>query len=179
MLSGICQTTHSTTSRHLYRRPQECLREIWRRQGAPGLYRGWGAMILRDVPSYGLHLVLYQSISSSLRSSGSTDYTGVTADVIGGGLAGTISWLSVMPFDVVKSRLQTDLQGKYRGAIDCALWSWRQEGICVFYRGTLVTCIRAFLVNAVTFLVYRQTMKYLNTGASHGWSEKGWHQPLT
>lgn len=127
------------------------------------MYRGLDAMALRDVPSYGLYLVCYETISSALNSRGWTDSHGVVADVIGGGLAGTISWFSVMPFDVIKSRLQADVERKYRGFAHCALQAVRQEGLSVLYRGTFVTCFRGFPVNAATFLVYTKVLKYLNS----------------
>jgi len=41
--------------------------------------------------------------------------------LLGGALAGNISWLAVYPFDVVKSKMQGDSleNPKYMGAIDC------------------------------------------------------------
>ena len=145
-----------------YRGPTECLQAVWRQQGLRGLYRGLDAMALRDIPSFGLYLVCYEAISSALNSRGWTDSHGVVADVIGGGLAGSISWFSVMPFDVIKSRLQADVDRRYRGIVHCFAQAVQQEGLSVLYRGTLVTCIRGFPVNAATFLVYTKMLKYLN-----------------
>ena len=71
-----------------------------------------------------------------------------------GGLAGTLCWLSVLPFDVVKSRMQA-LDGRhYTSLVHCALDSYKKEGAKVFMRGGLAMALRAFPVNGVTFLVY-------------------------
>ncbi|KAK7088868.1 solute carrier family 25 member 45-like [Littorina saxatilis] len=153
----------ATTARgRYYSGPGDCLRAVWRQKKLAGLYRGLTSMSLRDVPSYGLYLVCYEAISSALHRKGWTDSHGVIADVIGGGLAGTISWFIVMPIDVIKSRVQCDTEGRYRGFMHCASVAIRQEGVSVLYRGTLVTCLRGFPVNAVTFLIYTKTLKYLN-----------------
>ena len=77
-----------------------------------------------------------------------------TAQFVFGGLAGTLCWLSVLPFDVVKSRMQATDGRHYTGMVQCARDSYRQEGAKVFMRGALAMSLRAFPVNGVTFLVY-------------------------
>jgi len=54
--------------------------------------------------------------------------------------------------DVIKSRLQTDIMGpgrKYSGALDCAIKSFRNEGLGTFFRGIGPTLCRAAPVNAM------------------------------
>ncbi|XP_076443059.1 solute carrier family 25 member 45-like isoform X2 [Babylonia areolata] len=143
--------------------PTQCTRAVWRQSGLRGMYRGLGTMALRDVPTYGIYLVLYEIISSALHARGLTDSRGIVADVIGGGLAGSMSWFCAMPFDVIKSRLQADSAGRYRGFLHCWSVAVKQEGLPVLYRGTLVTCLRGFPVNAATFMVYTQLLKHLKT----------------
>ena len=50
----------------------------------------------------------------------------------------------------------------YNGIIDCAIKSYRAEGISVFFRGIIPTLVRAWPVNAVTFYVYEIMIKWLN-----------------
>lgn len=143
--------------------PLDCARHIVRQHGIRGLYKGGLAMAYRDVPSYGLYGLTYEVMSHWMKESGWSDSQGVIADLVAGGCAGTITWASIIPFDVVKSRYQADFVGEYSGLIDCAVKSYREEGVRVFYRGCMVTCLRAFPVNAVTFLVYSQSMKYMES----------------
>ena len=54
--------------------------------------------------------------------------------------------------DVIKSRLQTDIIGpgrKYTGALNCAVQSYRSEGLGSFFRGIGPTLCRAAPVNAM------------------------------
>jgi len=54
--------------------------------------------------------------------------------------------------DVIKSRMQTDIIGpgrKYSTALDCAIKSYRNEGIGSFFRGIGPTLCRAAPVNAM------------------------------
>ena len=58
----------------------------------------------------------------------------------------------ILTTDVIKSRLQTDIIGpgkKYSGAVDCAIQSYRSEGIRSFFRGIGPTLCRAAPVNAM------------------------------
>ncbi|KAF9897317.1 hypothetical protein BX616_005814 [Lobosporangium transversale] len=49
----------------------------------------------------------------------------------------------------------------YKGMVDCALRSYRSEGLGVFVRGMTPAVLRAFPVNAVTFFVYELVMAEL------------------
>ncbi|XP_061194244.1 solute carrier family 25 member 45-like [Saccostrea echinata] len=146
-----------------FKGPLDCIRHIVKHHGIRGLYKGGVAMAWRDVPSYGLYGLTYEVLSHWMKTSGWSDSRGVIADLVAGGCAGTITWASIIPFDVVKSRFQADFIGEYSGLIDCAVKSYKEEGFGVFYRGCLITCLRAFPVNAVTFLMYSQSMKYLES----------------
>ena len=59
--------------------------------------------------------------------------------------------------DVIKSRMQTDIIGpgrKYSSALDCALQSYRSEGMRTFFRGIGPTLCRAAPVNAMVWALY-------------------------
>ena len=83
--------------------------------------------------------------------------------MMAGGIAGTVSWAAILPFDVIKSRIQADEDRKYKGFLDCAVKSFREEGPRVFSRGLLVCSLRGFPSAAVTFLAYSQTLKLFNS----------------
>ena len=146
-----------------FKGPLDCARHIVREHGLRGLYKGGVAMAWRDVPTFGLYGLTYEVMSHWMKQSGWSDSQGIVADLVAGGCAGTLTWFLIIPFDVVKSRFQADFVGEFSGLMDCAMKSYREEGIRVFYRGCLVTCLRAFPVNAVTFLVYSQSMQYMES----------------
>lgn len=83
-----------------------------------------------------------------------------------GGLAGVLSWALATPMDVVKARLQmSDAGGRtYNGILDCMRTSVKEEGVRVFFKGLTLNSVRAFPVNAVTFLSYERLMKLFLSG---------------
>ena len=73
-----------------------------------------------------------------------------------GGLAGEALWLSSYPFDVVKSKMQSDGFGpdmRYKSMSDCFAKTWRLEGARGFWKGIGPTLLRAMPVSAGTFAV--------------------------
>lgn len=87
--------------------------------------------------------------------------TGTFAILMAGGVAGVVTWCFATPMDVVKSRLQMSGAGgrEYSGILHCMRLSIREEGVRVFFKGLLLNSMRAFPVNAVTFLSYESLMK--------------------
>ena len=88
-----------------------------------------------------------------------------------GGIAGIVTWASVFPLDVIKTRVQaqtspgtlllgtspdrqpllrpTPGDGRTLSAIEITREAYRLEGLRVFYRGLGICSLRAFIVNAV------------------------------
>lgn len=79
-----------------------------------------------------------------------------------GGIAGVVTWASVFPLDVIKTRLQAQtigdngrpesqvlLERRSLSSFQIAKETYRAEGVKAFYRGLGVCSVRAFIVNAV------------------------------
>ncbi|XP_041351442.1 solute carrier family 25 member 45-like isoform X2 [Gigantopelta aegis] len=140
-----------------------CAVDIFKRHGIRGWYKGAVSMLYRDVLSYGAYCLIFEYLNAEMLRKRWTDPRGIMSSVVAGGVAGTVTWFAVMPSDVVKSRLQADLTGKYKGIVDCVKKSVEAEGLQVLFKGTVITCLRAFPVNAATLLVYFQSLQYLNS----------------
>lgn len=87
--------------------------------------------------------------------------------LLAGGIAGVVTWASIFPLDVIKTRIQSPkmfdatfshmaeehlLAGKIErkvSAAEVARQVYRQEGFGSFFRGLGVCSVRAFIVNAV------------------------------
>ena len=98
--------------------------------------------------------------------------------LVAGGIAGVVTWVSIYPLDVVKTRLQTRvveakskawMEGRRAkrsgGSVEIAREIWRKSGLRGFYRGVGVCSLRAFVVNAVQWYVYERLMVWLGPAA--------------
>jgi solute carrier family 25 carnitine/acylcarnitine transporter 20/29 len=82
-----------------------------------------------------------------------------------GGVAGEVFWLSTYPFDVIKSKVQSDGFGtdvKYRNALHAVAQTWKQEGWRGFWKGIGPTLVRAMPVSAGTFVVAEGVMRLVS-----------------
>ncbi|KAK9518494.1 hypothetical protein VZT92_023800 [Zoarces viviparus] len=151
-------------TQRFYRGPVHCISSILQTEGLQGLYRGAGAMILRDVPGYTLYFIPYTIFCNLLKPDG-TSSLHPGSIWLAGGLAGSISWVTATPADVVKSRLQADaqLQRKYKGILHCIVHSYKTEGAQVFFRGASVNAVRGFPMSATMFLTYELSLQFFRS----------------
>ncbi|XP_050313771.1 mitochondrial basic amino acids transporter-like [Anthonomus grandis grandis] len=139
--------------------PLDCLKFIYKNKGISGLFRGLNLTILREVPAFSTYFLTYELLTRR-----NDDLPVSTFSMLmGGGMAGVMSWALVYPVDVLKSRFQIDgiTSTKYLSSYDCLVKSVRAEGVSCLFQGITPTLIRAFPVNAVTFTVVTWSMKLL------------------
>jgi len=120
-----------------------------------GLYRSWLWTTLRDVPSYSIYFYSYELFKSHLTQEKKEIETNWNL-LISGGLAGTLSWTITHPIDVIKSCIQSQKINKWKSANIIIRQHLLSEGSLFFFKGFGITILRAFPVNAITFLVYEK-----------------------
>ena len=163
--------------------------EIFRAEGVRGFYFGGVVTALRDSIGYGFYFWSYEWSTRLLASrAGKTGSAGEEAAkvLLCGGLAGVVTWASIFPLDVIKTRVQTQVlhsaenspliaagnpaittrQLPRIGAIEMAKKIYQGEGAAVFFRGLTVCSVRAFIVNAAQWAVYEWIMKVLGPSSS-------------
>ena len=136
----------------------DVMRATYRRQGMSGFFTGLNAQILRDIPFYLSFFGCYDTLVRLLkRECPSWSDTSIT--FISGGLAGQIAWVVSMPFDVIKSIIQTAEVPRSVGEV--ARDILRKEGLAGFTNGMGVAVVRAFPANAALFVGYEAARSLL------------------
>ncbi|KAI9322279.1 mitochondrial carrier [Dichotomocladium elegans] len=77
------------------------------------------------------------------------------ADFIAGNLSGMAQVIVGQPIDTIKVRLQLD-HGRFKGAIDCAIQTIKNEGFFALYKGMASPLVGIGAVNALLFAAYSQ-----------------------
>jgi solute carrier family 25 carnitine/acylcarnitine transporter 20/29 len=152
----------------LYNGPIDCVRKLGAHEGVlRGLYRGSAVTLWREAFAYGSWFTAFEYMMNSDAKRTGIDRKDMPAYKVAfyGGLAGEALWLSSYPFDVVKSKMQTDgfgAQQKYPTMRSCFATVWRTEGARGFVKGIGPTLLRAMPVSAGTFAVVEMTMRAIN-----------------
>ncbi|PYH94708.1 mitochondrial carrier [Aspergillus ellipticus CBS 707.79] len=152
-------------------------RDIIRTCGWRGLYFGGGITCARDAIGYGFYFWSYEYCKRLTASNDDETNSMIAMKILlCGGIAGIVTWASVFPLDMVKTRLQartiemlpenrplTQAPSKIhaQSSFQIAKEAYFNEGFRVFYRGLGVCSVRAFIVNAVQWATYEWLMKYL------------------
>ncbi|XP_066514432.1 solute carrier family 25 member 45 isoform X3 [Hoplias malabaricus] len=159
-------TSHLERDGAKYRGPMHCVAVIFKEDGVRGLFRGMWALTLRDVPCFGLYFLPYELTCRMLTEKGKQPSMHVI--LVAGGIAGVVTWACATPMDVVKARLQMSGAGGrlYKGTLHCITASLQEEGIWVFFKGLLLNSLRAFPVNAVTFLSYEMLIRAMTASST-------------
>ncbi|KAF2206384.1 hypothetical protein CERZMDRAFT_53251 [Cercospora zeae-maydis SCOH1-5] len=163
-------------------------RELWRAAGLRGLYMGGAITAVRDSVGYGFYFWSYELSKRAIANDADTQPQAALKVLLCGGLAGVITWASIFPLDVVKTRVQTwDLMPPASTGVESPLlansarrsqaivtarpssWTiaktlYRTEGASAFSRGLGVCSARAFIVNAAQWAVYEWMMRVLAIG---------------
>ncbi|KAK9332372.1 mitochondrial carrier domain-containing protein [Lipomyces starkeyi] len=144
-------------------------KEILMHEGVLGFFKGGLVTSFRDGFGYGIYFWAYGAAKNWKVVDVETNVQHVIHLLIAGGFAGCMSWASIFPLDVIKTRYQAQLAHdaslqpteRYTSTWDCARKTYVAGGIRSFFRGMNVTMIRAFLVNAVQFGTYEWMVKII------------------
>ncbi|KAK4998746.1 hypothetical protein LTR66_002086 [Elasticomyces elasticus] len=82
-------------------------KELWKEGRVRALYWGGGVTSMRDAIGYGFYFWSYELSKKSLSSKDDTDKQAALKILLCGGLAGVVTWTSIFPLDVIKTRVQT------------------------------------------------------------------------
>lgn len=145
--------------KRIYAGPQDCLKQIIRSSGLPGLFRGNVPCLFRECHGFGLWFVTYEALLNYDMSAKNRTRKEVPLLNIAlyGGIAGEVLWFGTYPFDVIKSRMQTDGFGqeqRFRTMRAAIADTWRQYGTRGFFRGLVPTLARTMFTSGATFVVY-------------------------
>lgn len=152
----------------LYNGPIDCVRKLSAHQGVlGGVYRGTAVTFMREAQAYGMWFTTFEYLmnADAARNNVKREDISTLKVAFYGALAGEMLWISSYPFDVVKSKMQSDSFGaeqKYKTMRDCFAKTWRAEGMGGFWRGIGPTLLRAAPVSAGTFATVELTMRMIS-----------------
>ncbi|KAK5115947.1 hypothetical protein LTR62_000403 [Meristemomyces frigidus] len=135
-----------------YTSMMDCFRKIIANEGASRLYRGITAPILMEAPKRATKFAANDEWGKVYRNLFNAPKMTQSLSILTGASAGATEAFVVVPFELVKIRLQDKAQAhKYNGMIDCVTKIIKQEGFLAMYQGLESTVWRHVLWNAGYF----------------------------
>jgi len=142
----------------------DCLRIVLRLEGFRALYASYGTTLLMNIPYNAVYFATYESLRSLLKRGSEREFE-LKAHFFAGSGAGLLAAAITNPFDVAKTRLQTqgDTGRRYNGMIDTLVSIGREEGRAGFFKG-LPPRIALHSTSASLCWITYEWMKYLLDG---------------
>ena len=157
----------------------DCFRKCYKYRA---IYRGTLATMSRLAPAWGVYLAVYDAFNrwfderatlGTIDTLGSLSASGRV--ILGGGLAGIVSWIISYPPDFVKTQIQgqsiVDTHNYTRWKRtrvprirDVIRMYYERNGIRVFFRGLTPCLVRAFPANLTNFWVYESVLQWRERG---------------
>lgn len=145
-----------------YRGPIDCVRQLVRNNGLPGLYQGVVATALFRV-QMGFYFGSFEQYKQLLARHYPA-MNGMVATFLSGAMAANTLWLIAFPTDLIKNKMmaQRDVHPrKYTSVRQCAREVYRAEGWRGFYRGLTPCMLRSMPTNGCAFLAAETVLRLL------------------
>ena len=158
-LKILQQVAGSTTT--AYNGVLRGLTHIMRTEGMVGMFKGNGANCIRIVPNSASKFLAYETLESWLlsraRESDPDAQLGPLTRLTAGAGAGIFAMSATYPLDMVRGRLTTQVDGKYKqytSMTHAARVIVREEGALALYKGWLPSVIGVIPYVGLNFAVY-------------------------
>ncbi|CAM6082305.1 unnamed protein product [Calypogeia fissa] len=159
----------------IYRDVLGAIQAVYARDGLTGFYRGYTAMVLRDVPYSALQFLTFEVLKKERqklrvrRNKNEESKRGkdLMNDLWMGAIAGAVASSLTTPLDVVKTRIMTQTPAgsiAYTGLGNTVKQIWAEEGFMGFTRGMAPRVLYKVPASAV-FLVCYEAMKRIMSSA--------------
>ncbi|SSD61593.1 probable Mitochondrial 2-oxodicarboxylate carrier 2 [Saccharomycodes ludwigii] len=149
----------NNTSTH-YTGVVDCFQKIIKKEGFSRLYKGITSPILMEAPKRATKFACNDEFQKFYKTAFGSDKLTQSLSILSGASAGVIEAFVVVPFELVKIRLQ-DANSAYRNPIDCVSKIIKNEGLLAMYNGLESTMWRHTVWNAGYFGVIFQVRSLL------------------
>jgi solute carrier family 25 carnitine/acylcarnitine transporter 20/29 len=150
----------------LYKGPFDVLNHLNKIGGFKTIFRGLIPTLYRESFGIGVYFMTFEALIQNTIKNFNIKRNQIESWklCIFGGLAGYAMWITIYPFDIIKSKLQTDTLGnwKYKNSISVVKDLWKTQGWRGFFVGFTPTILRAAPANAATFVAFEWTMRLIN-----------------
>ncbi|XP_037958100.1 congested-like trachea protein [Teleopsis dalmanni] len=162
----LLQVQQASGGERKYHGMVDCAIKLYKEGGIRSIFKGSCATMLRDIPANGIYFLVYEYLQAKAKEKSGSEHVSMSSTLFAGGFAGISYWILGMPADVLKSRLQTAPEGKYKHGVRSVFKELIvKDGPLALYRGVTPIMLRAFPANAACFFGIELANKFFRSVA--------------
>ncbi|XP_075699199.1 mitoferrin-2 isoform X2 [Rhinoderma darwinii] len=148
-----------------YRRVTDCMRAVWRKEGAGAFYRSYTTQLTMNIPFQAIHFMTYEFLQEHLNPH--RQYN-PGSHMVSGACAGAVAAAATTPLDVCKTLLNTqeslalNTSGHITGMANAFRTVYQIGGVAAYFRGVQARVIYQMPSTAIAWSVY-EFFKYMIT----------------
>ncbi|XP_059586281.1 mitoferrin-2 isoform X2 [Alligator mississippiensis] len=150
-----------------FQRVTDCVRTIWRNEGAGAFYRSYTTQLTMNIPFQAIHFMTYEILQEQLNPR--RQYN-PGSHVISGACAGAVAATATTPLDVCKTLLNTqeplalnsNIKRHITGMANAFRTVYQVGGVTAYFRGVQARVIYQMPSTAIAWSVY-EFFKYILT----------------
>ncbi|KAL1845216.1 hypothetical protein VTK73DRAFT_863 [Phialemonium thermophilum] len=135
---------------------------IFRNEGLRGFYAGVVPVTMKQSANAMVRFTSYNFLSETLQAMRLRFLPSTATPALAGALAGCITVYATMPFDNLKTRLQSSQGRTLHGgsSLRCLRVVLRNEGVLALWKGTTPRLVRLCVSGAISFTIYENVLAW-------------------
>ncbi|GKT50589.1 tricarboxylate transport protein [Colletotrichum spaethianum] len=136
-----------------------------REEGVRGLWSGLTPVLCKQGTNSAVRFTTFAMLQERVAMWRPMLDGSIGSTLVLGGISGVfygVSRYASMPFDNIKTRMQS-VDARYKGMLDCAAQTLREDGVLALWRGTSPRLVRLTLSSGITFTVYDQVVRLMKS----------------
>ncbi|PSN61932.1 mitochondrial carrier [Corynespora cassiicola Philippines] len=138
------------------------VRQVVREHGIMTLWKGFLPVLCKQSTNSAVRFTTFGTLKEKLKQISPTAMSGTMATMIAGAGSGVVTVYASMPFDNIKTRMQS-IGNSNRRMVSVAAKMFANEGIAVFWKATTPRLVRLTFSSSVTFMVYDFVLQIWDT----------------
>lgn len=124
------------------------------------MFRGLSATFSREVPGFAIYMSVYEHLKKT-HETRTNNIIPLQYSFLYGGVSGAVAWSGIYPQDVVKTRMQTNLDPNLNTSFrQTANVIYKEGGLGVFFKGFHLALLRAVPLHSGTFMMMEIMKRY-------------------
>ncbi|KXH44940.1 mitochondrial carrier protein [Colletotrichum nymphaeae SA-01] len=163
--AATSSSSSSAGSRFANRGLVSAVRTLLREEGIRGLWSGLTPVLCKQGTNSAVRFTTFAMLQERVAARWPQLEGGVGSTLVLGGVSGVFTVYASMPFDNIKTRMQSvqSAEARYTGMVDCAARILKRDGVFAFWRGTSPRLVRLTLSSGITFTVYDQVVRLMKS----------------